>query len=126
MSGQDDEKSRSGPCSSGAEDYLVKGRGDGDLIARSIRYAIERQRAEEALRESEERFRPLVEGVEDYAIFMLDPAGRIVSWNDGAERIRATERSEAIGEHFSIFYAEEDPTLVSRRDSYALRLPRAA
>jgi len=60
------------------------------------------------LRESEERFRLLVEGVEDYAIFMLDPAGRIVSWNDGAERIKGYKAEEVIGEHASVFYAEED------------------
>jgi PAS domain S-box-containing protein len=60
------------------------------------------------LRESEERFRILVEGVSDYAIFMLGPDGRIVSWNEGAERIQGYEASEVIGKHFSIFYATED------------------
>src|SRR5829696_8627100 len=60
------------------------------------------------LRQSEERFRILVEGVSDYAIFMLSPDGRIVSWNEGAERIQGYEASEIIGKHFSIFYAEED------------------
>ena len=108
LSGQDDEEVALRAVQQGAQDYLIKGQGDGNLIARTIRYAIERQRAEEALRESEERFRLLVEGVEDYAIFMLDPAGRIVSWNDGAERIKGYKASEAIGEHFSVFYAEED------------------
>jgi PAS domain S-box-containing protein len=108
LSGQDDEEVALRAVQQGAQDYLIKGQGDGNLIARTIRYAIERRRAEEALRESEERFRLLVEGVEDYAIFMLDPAGRIVSWNDGAERIKGYGASEAIGEHFSVFYAEED------------------
>jgi PAS domain S-box-containing protein len=108
LSGQDDEEVALRAVQQGAQDYLIKGQGDGNLVARTIRYAIERQRAEEALRESEERFRLLVEGVEDYAIFMLDPAGRIVSWNDGAERIKGYGASEAIGEHFSAFYAEED------------------
>ena len=60
------------------------------------------------LRQSEEIFRLLVEGVRDYAIFMLDPDGRIVSWNEGAERIQGYEASEVIGEHFSVFYADED------------------
>jgi PAS domain S-box-containing protein len=50
----------------------------------------------------------LVEGVRDYAIYMLDPDGRIVSWNEGAERIQGYKVWEVIGEHFSIFYAEED------------------
>jgi PAS domain S-box-containing protein len=60
------------------------------------------------LRQSEERFRILVEGVSDYAIFMLGPDGSIVSWNEGAERIQGYEASEVIGRHFSIFYPEED------------------
>ena len=60
------------------------------------------------LRHSEEIFRLLVEGVKDYAIFMLSPDGRIVSWNEGAERIQGYEVSEAVGEHFSVFYTEED------------------
>ena len=60
------------------------------------------------LRQSEERFRLLVEGARDYAIFMLGPEGRIVSWNEGAERIHGYVVSEAVGEHFSVFYAEED------------------
>ncbi|HET9793356.1 MAG TPA: PAS domain-containing sensor histidine kinase, partial [Thermoanaerobaculia bacterium] len=60
------------------------------------------------LRRSEERFRLLVERVQDYAIFMLDPDGRIASWNVGAERIKGYSASEAIGRHFSIFYTPED------------------
>ncbi len=63
---------------------------------------------QQELRQSEERFRILVEGVSDYAIFMLGPDGRIVSWNEGAERIHGYEASEVIGGHFSVFYAEED------------------
>jgi PAS domain S-box-containing protein len=60
------------------------------------------------LRQSEERFRILVEGVSDYAIFMLGPDGRVVSWNEGAERIQGYAATEVIGKHFSVFYAEED------------------
>ena len=62
----------------------------------------------ELLRESEERFRLLVEGVKDYAIFMLDPEGRIVTWNRGAERIKGYKSAEILGQHFSIFYTERD------------------
>ncbi len=57
---------------------------------------------------SDEIFRLLVEGVRDYAIFMLDPEGRITTWNAGAERMKGYEAGEIIGEHFSVFYTEED------------------
>jgi PAS domain S-box-containing protein len=68
----------------------------------------ERRHAEEVLRQSEERFRLMVEGVQDYAIFMLDPQGHVVSWNIGAERIKGYTASEIIGKHFSVFYPPED------------------
>ncbi|MGH9353350.1 MAG: PAS domain S-box protein [Terriglobia bacterium] len=63
---------------------------------------------EAALRQSEERFRLLVEGVQDYAIFMLDADGCIISWNRGAARIKGCAASEIIGQHFSVFYPAED------------------
>ncbi|MEV2271116.1 PAS domain-containing sensor histidine kinase [Nonomuraea africana] len=67
------------------------------------------QRAgEQALRESEERFRLLVQSVVDYAIFMLDPEGCIVSWNAGAQRIKGYRADEITGSHFSVFYPPED------------------
>ncbi|HEX2047840.1 MAG TPA: PAS domain S-box protein [Acidimicrobiales bacterium] len=65
-------------------------------------------RAEQELRESEERFRLLVDGVADYAIFMLDVDGHVVSWNSGAERIKGYRREEICGRHFSVFYPPED------------------
>lgn len=66
-----------------------------------------RVRAQEALLKSEERFRLLVEQVKDYAIFMLDPQGRIVSWNQGAERMKGYAEEEVVGRHFSLFYPPE-------------------
>jgi PAS domain S-box-containing protein len=63
---------------------------------------------EAALEASEERFQMLVEGVKDYAIFMLDPQGHIVSWNGGAERMKGYQAEEIIGRHFSVFYTEVD------------------
>src|ERR1700735_426541 len=58
--------------------------------------------------ESERRFRLLVEGVIDYAIYMLDPDGIITNWNAGAKRIKGYEADEVIGRHFEIFYPPED------------------
>jgi len=58
--------------------------------------------------ESERRFRLLVEGVIDYAIYMLDPSGIITNWNAGARRIKGYEAHEVIGRHFQIFYPVED------------------
>ena len=68
----------------------------------------ETRRQQEALRQSEERFRLLVEGVQDYAIYMLSPDGVVTSWNAGARRITGYEAGEIIGKHFSRFYATED------------------
>jgi PAS domain S-box-containing protein len=60
------------------------------------------------LRETEERFRLLVEAVTEYAILMLDPEGRVVSWNAGAERVQGYRAEEVVGRHFSLFYPPED------------------
>ena len=68
----------------------------------------ERAAAEE-LRRSEERFRLLVEAVEDYAIFMLDPDGHVASWNSGAQRSKGYTADEIIGQHFRVFYPPERP-----------------
>jgi PAS domain S-box-containing protein len=65
-------------------------------------------RTTEELRQSEERFRLIVQDVKDYAIFMLDPRGHIMSWNLGAERIKGYSAAEIQGKHFSIFYPAED------------------
>jgi len=67
-----------------------------------------RRREEEALRQSEERFRLLVEGVQDYAIYLLSPEGLITSWNTGAHRIKGYDAAEILGAHFSRFYTQED------------------
>ena len=77
-------------------------------FAKITRDLTERRDAEQALRESEERFRLLVNSVKDYAIFMLDPMGRIATWNAGAERINGYRANEIIGQHFSVMFSPED------------------
>jgi diguanylate cyclase (GGDEF)-like protein/PAS domain S-box-containing protein len=64
----------------------------------------DRKQAEDKMRDSEKRFRLLVEGVKDYAIYLLDLAGHVISWNEGAERITGYQHTEIVGEHFSKFY----------------------
>src|SRR5882724_11498489 len=67
----------------------------------------DRMHGERTLRESEERFRLLVEGVQEYAIFHLDTEGNVASWNAGAQRLKGYEAAEIIGKHFSVFYPQE-------------------
>ena len=81
---------------------------EGLLISSAIRDITKRTEIETKLREHEETFRLLVVGVTDYAIFMLDPNGLVMSWNAGAQRIKGYEAEEIIGQHFSRFYLEEE------------------
>src|SRR5215475_939973 len=68
----------------------------------------ERVKAEREAQETGQLFRRLVQGVTDYAIFMLDADGRVASWNPGAERIKGYRPDEILGQHYSRFYSEED------------------
>jgi PAS domain S-box-containing protein len=83
---------------------------DGNLFgfAKITRDITERKAAETALRQSQEQFRLLVQGVTDYAIFMLNPTGHVISWNLGAQRMKGYAAAEIIGQHFSRFYTDED------------------
>jgi PAS domain S-box-containing protein len=89
---------------------LIGASGGVELVWRRQRTQFYREKYEaaEALAESEEQISLLVDGVRDYAIFMLDPAGNVASWNQGAERIKGYRYEEIIGRHFSCFYTEED------------------
>jgi PAS domain S-box-containing protein len=83
---------------------------NGDLLgyAKVTRDLTERRLAEQELRRSEQQFRLLVQGVVDYAIYMLDPNGHITNWNSGAERIKGYRPDEVIGKHFSMFFPEPE------------------
>jgi PAS domain S-box-containing protein len=81
---------------------------EGILVTAAIRDITERKRVEDALRQNEERFRLIVSNVKDYAHIMLDTEGLVVSWNQGAERIKGYRAEEIIGQHFSRFYDAED------------------
>ena len=77
-------------------------------FAKITRDISERRSAEIALAESEQRFRMLVQGVRDYALYMLDPDGRVSNWNSGAQKIKGYSAEEIVGKHFSNFYTPED------------------
>jgi PAS domain S-box-containing protein len=83
---------------------------DGTLLgfAKITRDVTERREAQRALFQSEQRFRMLVQGVRDYAIYMLDPDGTVSNWNAGAEAIKLYRADEIVGQHFSRFYTEGD------------------
>jgi PAS domain S-box-containing protein len=92
---------------------LILGTVLGLVIAMAAGWSVQRDNsrrevAEEALRDSEEKYRLLLDGVQDYAIFMLDQEGRVASWNAGAERIKGYKADEIIGQNFSRFYLQED------------------
>ncbi|MDB5251734.1 MAG: domain S-box protein, partial [Flaviaesturariibacter sp.] len=91
-------------------------------FAKVTRDLSERREAEESLRQSEERYRSLVHQVTDYGIFMMDEKGRIISWNEGARRIKGYEADEIIGKYFSIFYPEED--ILNGKPAHELKVAR--
>lgn len=92
-------------------------------VATQLGALIQRKQVEAALFDSEERFRLLVEGGKDYAIFMLDPEGNIISWNNGAERIKGYKAAEILGRSFACFYTPEDKAI--GKPDYLLYLAQA-
>ena len=92
----------------GASDILLKTSVSLSTLGRVIQAAIQRSRFEETLRFGEEMVRILVEGTRDYAIYMLDREGRVLTWNQGAERIKGYSSLEVLGHHYSMFFTEED------------------
>ncbi|HEY9751363.1 MAG TPA: PAS domain S-box protein, partial [Coleofasciculaceae cyanobacterium] len=84
--------------------------GEERLFTVILRDSTERQRDQDALQQSEERLRLLLDGVEDYAIFMLDPSGHVESWNPGAEKVQGYQAQEIIGQNFACFFLPDDRT----------------
>jgi PAS domain S-box-containing protein len=80
----------------------------GDFMGVTFENIAERKRAEQARRESDERYRLLIESVQEYAIFHVDPLGHVVSWNAGAERLKGYRAEEIIGKPISLFYPPDD------------------
>src|SRR5450755_4740437 len=108
---------------------LIFGTVLGLLIVASAGWSAQRDnsargRAERALGDSEEKYRMLLDGVHDHAIFLLDPGGRVVSWNAGAERIKGYTSEQVIGQNFSCFFSPED--IKHRRPEEVLRMTAAS
>ncbi|MGA2534875.1 MAG: sigma 54-interacting transcriptional regulator [Terracidiphilus sp.] len=80
----------------------------GTLVLSIVRDTTEQHQAQEALRRTDLQLRSLVEGVRDYAIYLLDPEGYVMTWNPGAERIKGYAQEEILGLHFSRFFIQED------------------
>jgi len=89
-------------------DSIIGESGEHLGFAKITRDITERKISQEALRESEQRFSLLVQGVTDYALYMLSPAGIVTNWNSGAERLKGYSRDEVVGTHFSRFHTPED------------------
>jgi PAS domain S-box-containing protein len=103
----------------GAVDYLVKPLLP-EILRAKVTGLVELHEEKERARRQAEQFRLLIAGVRDYAIFMLDPEGRVATWNAGAERIKQYTAADIIGRHFSLFYPQEDkdrhwPAAILRR-----------
>src|SRR6185295_14964690 len=108
ISGLDEEEARIHALESGASDFLIKPFSERELRARvGTQLEMARLRREALERESEQRFRLLVEAIKDYAVCLLDVQGRIVSWNAGAEVIHGYSGEEILGRPFSLFHDPE-------------------
>ena len=94
-------------------------------FAKITRDLSHRRNAEQELQESEQRLRLLIDSIRDYAVFMLEPDGRVATWNSGAERILGYRAAEIIGNHFSVFYPEGEASS-ARAIASCSSPPRAA
>jgi len=124
LTGLDHEELAVDAVRSGAQDYLVKGRIDPDLLSRAIVYAVERKRVEEALRESEEKYRHLVEDIND-VIYATDANGAVTYISPSIKTMTGYEPSEIVGRHFTEFIHQEDlPRIAERFEAVLAGDPR--
>ncbi len=103
LSGLDDEDTATRAVQKGVQDYLIKGQVDGTLLVRSIRYALERKKAERELQVAEKRYRMIFEN-SAVAIMMADKEGRLVSWNQFTERLLGMTREDLLGRSVRSLY----------------------
>ena len=127
MTGNDDEQNALAALAQGAQDYLVKGRANAEVIVRSVRYAFERSRAEEELRTSEERFRALVENGSD-GIALLDRDGKILYSTPAVTQILGYDVDNFVGRNIFTFIHPDDATQARQRLAAVIanRTPAAA
>ncbi len=90
---------------------------DGPLVLSFVRDVSFQRMAQELLRRSDQQLRSIVDSVKDYAIFLLDPEGHVATWNPGAHRIKGYSADEIIGQHFSVFYPNDDAGGKKRRSN---------
>ncbi|UCD50909.1 MAG: PAS domain S-box protein [Phycisphaerales bacterium] len=105
LSGLDDEKTATTAVQKGVQDYLIKGQVDSTLLVRSIRYALERKKAERQLQVAEQRYRMIFQN-SAVAIMMVDEEGRMVSWNQFTEQLLGMTREELLGRSVRSLYSE--------------------
>lgn len=103
LSGLDDERTATSVVQKGVQDYLIKGQVDSTLLVRSIRYALERKKAERQLQVAEQRYRMIFEN-SAVAIMMADKEGRLVSWNQFTERLVGMTRDDLLGRSVQSLY----------------------
>lgn len=109
LSGLDDEKMATSAVQKGVQDYLIKGQVDSTLLVRSIRYALERKKAERQLQVAEQRYRMIFEN-SAVAIMMVDMEGRLVSWNQFTERLLGMTRDDLLGRSVQSLYPPDEWT----------------
>lgn len=107
LSGLDDERTATTAVQKGVQDYLIKGQVDGTLLVRSIRYALERKKAERQLQVAEQRYRMIFEN-SAVAIMMVDEEGRMVSWNQFTEQLLGMTREELLGRSVRSLYPKSE------------------